>query len=300
MTTYGVVATGFNRKPLDVILSEIEQSNIEIMGPGLIQTAQTKFGQWNGLRADLIAALWEIAQDAYQSYDPDQAEGVPLENLARLRLISRQSGELDASLRLAITNTGAANTRDADFYRAVLNVDGVTWARIYSNDTKTTDSNGMTANTVCVAALGGDDEEVATVARQWVIPGMTSYGNTVVSTVISGFCRSMNIMRPEEISIKLALTVSKTNDANNCPPPSNAAIAQTLYAALTAQGTRPANGQDITLHLIRTIVSSAYPNVQVTAATGSLVGDSLAALPFVVAFDEMVTIDLDDITVTAA
>lgn len=298
--TYGVVATGFSRKPLSVTLAEIEQANIDVLGPSLIQTSQTKFGQLNGLRADLITAMWEIAEEVYLARDPDQAEGVNLDILARLRLIARQSGESDEGVRQAITNTGVANTRDADFYRAILNIDGVTWARIYSNDTKTTDANGMTANTVCVAALGGDDEDIATVARQYIIPGMTSYGNTVVSTTIDGFCRSMNIMRPEEIAIKLALTVSKTNDANNCPPPANAAIAQTLYAALTAQATRPANGQDITLHLIRTIVSSAYPNVEVTAATASLTGDVLAALPFVVAFDEIITIDLDDIAVTAA
>lgn len=299
MSTYGVVATGFARKPLSVILAEIEQANIDVFGEGLIQTAQSPMGQLNGLRADLISAAWEIGEESYLSRDPDQAEGVNLEILARLRIIARQIGEGDESLRRAITNTGTANTRDADFYRSVLNVDGVTWARVYSNDTGSTDSNGISAHSVCVAALGGDDEEIATVARQYIVPGISSYGNTVVSTTIDGFCRSLNIMRPTPTPIKIALTVSKTSDANNCPAPSNAAIAQALHASLTAQETRPANGQDITIHMIRTIVSCAFPNVEVTAATASLVGDSLAALPLAIAFDEIITIDLGDIAVTA-
>ncbi len=176
----------------------------------------------------------------------------------------------------------------------------MTWVRVYSNDTGSTDANGIPAHAVCVAALGGDDEEIATVARQYIVPGISSYGNTVVSTTIDGFCRSQSIMRPTPTPIKIALTVSKVNDANGCPPPSNAAIAQALHASLTAQATRPANGQDITIHMIRTIVSCAFPNVEVTAATAALVADSLAALPLVIAFDEIITIDLDDIAVTAA
>lgn len=299
MTTYGVVSTGFSRKPLNTILAEIEAANIELFGPGFIQTSQSPAGQLNGLRADAIAGAWEIGEEAYQSRDPDQAEGVNLDILARLRLIARVVGESDESLRQAITNAGVASIRDADFYRAVVNVSGVTWAKIYSNDTGSTDADGIAAHSVCVAALGGADADIATVARQYIVPGISSYGNTVVSTEIEGFCRSISIMRPTEIGIKIAVTVSKTNGADGCPPPSNAAIAQTLYGGLTGAG-RPANGQDITLHLIRTIISCAYPNVEVTAATAELVAETLAALPFAVDFDEIITIELDNIAVTAA
>lgn len=298
MTDYGVVSTGFSRKPLAVILAELEAANNVTFGPGLIQTSQSPMGQLNGLRADAITQAWEIGEEAYQSRDPEQAEGINLDILARLRLISRVLGESDESLRQAITNAGVANTRDADFYRAVLNVDGVTWAKIYSNDSGSTDANGIAAHSVSVAALGGSDEEVATVARQYIVPGISSYGNTVVSTEIDGFCRSISIMRPIETPIKLAITVSKQNGADGCPPPSNTAIAQTLFAGLTGAN-RPANGQDITLHMIRTIISCVYPNVEVTAAQGALVANALAALPLAIDFDEIATITLDNITVTA-
>ncbi|MBX4889762.1 hypothetical protein [Rhizobium bangladeshense] len=298
MTDYGVVVSGFSRKPLSVILGEIEQSNIAVFGPGVIQTAQSPLGQLNGLRADLLAAAWEMFEDVYQSYDPDQAEGTRLDILARLRLITRATDEDDTSLRQAITNLGVPNTRDADFYRAVINIDGVTWAKIYSNDTGSTDANGLAAHSVSVVAIGGDDVEIALVARQYVVPGISTFGNTMVSTEVEGFCRSMQIMRPDDVPVFLNVTVSKTNDSAGCPPPSNAAIAQTLLAGLTG-ATRPANGQDITLHMIRTIISCVYPNVEVTAATGNRVGSGAAAMPIVIGFDEIATITLDKIAITA-
>lgn len=298
MTDYGVVVSGFSRKPLSVILGEIEQSNIAIFGPGVIQTSQSPMGQLNGLRADLLAAAWEMFEDIYQSYDPDQAEDTRLDILARLRLITRAPEETDESLRQAITNLGVANTRDADFYRAVVNIDGVTWAKIYSNDTGSTDANGIAAHSVSVVALGGNDEEIALAARQYVVPGISTYGNTIVSTEVEGFCRSIQIMRPEQIPIFLNVTVSKANDAAGCPPPSNAAIAQTLFAGLTGSN-RPVNGQDITLHLIRTITSCVYPNVEVTAATGNRVGSGAAAVPIAIDFDEMATITLANISIAA-
>ena len=296
--TYGVVATGFVRKPLAVILAELEEANVSIFGEGVIQTSQSPLGQINGLRADAITEAWEIGEEVYQARDPDQAEGVNLEILARLRLIARMVGESDESLRQAITNAGVANTRDADFYREITNLSGVSWAKIYSNDTGSTDANGIPAHNVCVAALGGSDTDLATVARQYIVPGISSYGNTVVSTNIDGFCRSLNIMRPTVMPIKLAVTVSKFNDAAGCPPPSNAAIAQTLYLGLTGRN-RPANGQAITLHLIRTIISSAYRNVEVTAATGALLAGVLSPLPLAVSFESIVSIDLNQITITA-
>ena len=57
MTDYGVQSTGYVRKPLSVILSEIEASMTTEFGPGVIQTSQSPFGQLNGLMADLVAEV---------------------------------------------------------------------------------------------------------------------------------------------------------------------------------------------------------------------------------------------------
>jgi len=93
--TYGVTPTGFNRKPLITILGEIQDKVKETFGEGAIQTPESPFGQINGMFASLASTLWEISEATYQSYDPDQAEGVRLEQLGRIRLLERMGGEDD-------------------------------------------------------------------------------------------------------------------------------------------------------------------------------------------------------------
>lgn len=297
--TWGVNANGFNRKPLADILADIEQSNIDIFTAALIQSPQSPMGQINALRSDAIAQVWEALESVYQSLDPDQAEGVRLDMIARLRLISRQAGESDESLRMAITNVGKANMRDADFYRSVVNAPGITWAKIYSNDTGYEDDRGMPPHSVAVAAIGGDDADIAMIARQYVVPGITIYGNRDVSTEVDGFCRTMSIIRPVEVPIVLNLEINKWNDMGGCPPPSNAAIAQLIYGAFQGNN-RPANGVDITKHLIDVTVSCVYPNVEIINASGARKGAELEPLPIDIGFYEIATLLLDDITVTIA
>lgn len=298
MTNYGVVSTGFKIKPLSAILAELEQANIETFGAGVVQTAQTPLGQWNGLRADAIALLWELAESEYQSYDPDQAEGTRLDILARLRLLERIEGESDAAFAAAITNEGRARIRNADFYRAVMALDGVTWARIYSNDTGAEGPGGMPPNSVTVAAIGGDDDEIALAARKFIVPGITISGNTYVSTNIDGYCQSIAITRPWDLPVTLEVDVSKGNDQNGCPPPSNEAIAEALANALTGAN-RPANGVTITDHIIRSALCT-LPNVEVVEARVGRGNDTPTALPCEFNFYEIAQFDLARITVDAS
>jgi len=218
MAEYGVLPTGYARKPLAVILAEIEQRMIDLFGPNVVQTAQSPLGQINGLFADLSAQLNEHAEDVYQSYDPDQAEGVRLEMLAKLRLLERGEGEADASFRQAITNAGRARIDVQDLLRAVQNVEGVTYAQVFVNDTASTDDNGLEPHSISVAALGGDDVEIALAVRTYVVPGIGTSGNTRVDTVKDGYCRSIWFVRPTPVPITLTVTVIRRYDRLGCPP----------------------------------------------------------------------------------
>jgi hypothetical protein len=216
--SYGVTPQGFNRKPLNVILAEIEEAAIGIFGPALIQSAQSPMGQLNGLFANLVGIEWEHAEDAYQSYDPDQGEGNRLDMLAKLRLLERATAESDESFRLAITNAGRARIDMQDITRAVRGIEGVSFAQTFLNDTSAIDANGMDGHSVCVAVIGGEDDEIARVLRDYIVPGIGSYGNTRVDTEIAGFCRSLQFMRPVPVPIWLALDIRVTADRNGCPP----------------------------------------------------------------------------------
>lgn len=271
MADYGVLTTGFAVKPLAQILAELEASNVVTFGPAVIQSEQSPLGQWNGLRSSLVASLWEHILNVYQSYDPDEAEGNRLEILARIRLLERATGELDPDFRKAITNVGRGRIDIADFTRALLSVDDVTYARVYINDTTETDEHGLSSGVVAVAVLGGEDEDVAATARTYAVPGVILYGNTSVSSVIGGYCRTIPIVRPTVINVDLAISVRMSRDALGCPPPAPTAVAAGLVADLHLQSSPRLlnNGDDVNLHRIRASIECQFPNVEVVSFVGT-------------------------------
>lgn len=289
MTTYGVKSTGFVAKPLDVILAELEAAMITQFGPNVIQTEQSPFGQLNGVFANLAAQLWERLHDVYQSYDPDEAEGVALDRLGRIRLINR-NGRTDVSVRSALTNASAARVDLADILAAIESVDGVTFAAVFTNETNETDANGMGPGSVAVAVLGGDDDEVAAAIRSHVMPGIITFGNTRIDTVVDGLCRSVGLIRPIIVPVTLTVSVRLTKDANGCPPPAVTAIANGLVADWDAANI---NGKDVTAFTIRSLVESRYPQVEVVAIVAER--DEIANQEAAIAFIEIAS--LDDVTV---
>lgn len=259
---YGILPTGFSRKPLAVILSEVEAQLITEFGPDVIQTSQSPLGQLNGLFADLISELWEFAEDVYQSYDPNQAEGTRLDILGNIRLIKRGSSEQDAAYRQAITNDDTARITYADFIRALKAIDGVTYAQVFANETGSDNDKGMPPNTVTAAVIGGDDLEVADVVWDYVTPGVSMYGNTTVNLEIDTFCRAIKFIRPLEIETSLKIVVKLDATARGCPAPSPSAVATALLEYLNAEQTRPWNGQPINSYLVRQFIEGAFPGTQ--------------------------------------
>lgn len=306
MTEYGALPTGFNRKPLEQILREVEASNITEFGPDVIQTPQSPLGQINGLFANLTAQLWEVAEDTYQSYDPDQAEGNRLDTLGKLRLISRAVGESDTDYRQAITNAGRARNDVQDLARALLNVDGINYLRIFVNEDQQTDGNGIPPGGVSVAVLGGDDADIAAEMRTYIVPGISTIGNTYVTTNIDGFCRTFAILRPFLIPITINLTVRTRPDPLGCPPVSLQAIREGLQIALSSGDRRLLNGDNVDYYRVRSAIESIYPNVEVVSAVAQRIDDQgtaqqqvIDATQAVIGFIELATVDLDDITITS-
>lgn len=270
--TYGVQPTGYVRKPLSVILAELEAAMATEFGPGVIQTPQSPLGQLNGLMADLLAEVDERNLDLYQSYDPDQAESTRLDILAKLRLLRRGGGEPDPEFRQAVTNLNRARNDIQDLARAVRGLEGVTYVQVFVNDSTEVNRYGMPPGSVSVAVLGGDDEEVAQAMRLYVVPGVIVYGNTEVSTNVDGYCRSMRLIRPILVDTTLQVNVRLSTDAMGCPPPSLNAIRDGLMAALQGER-RLMNGEDITYFRIRSIIESMYPNVEVVIFEGTRDGE---------------------------
>lgn len=294
MTDYGVQPTGFIRKPLAIILAEIEAQMVTEFGPGVIQTSQSPLGQWNGVAADIINQLQEELENVYQSYDPDQAEGLRLDTLARLRILTRGVGESDVDFRKAITNAGRSRVDLQDLSRAIRGVVGVTYSQVFVNDTAAVDDNGMPPNTVAIAVIGGDDGEVTAQMRQYIVPGISTFGNIAVSTNIEGFCRSFMIIRPITVQVSLTVSVRTRLDQYGCPPPATAAIRAAIVDQLDL-----INGDDVTWFKVRSLVESLFPTVEVVSILGARDEGEAQGInqPVSIDFLEIATLATDDVTV---
>jgi hypothetical protein len=132
----------------------------------------------------------------------------------------------------------------------------------------------------------------------YVAPGIDLYGNAPVDLIVDGYCRTYAIVRPALLRLGLDLTVRFQPDQQGCPPPSALAVAETVANGFTGPA-RPVNGQDVSLHLLRTIMAAAYPNVEIVSGTATLLPNgSPVPLPYSVLFLEMATVDPDDVTIT--
>lgn len=262
--SYGVLPTGYARRPLAVILADIEARMRTEFGSGVIQTPQSPFGQLNGLFADLIAEIDERNLDLYQSYDPDQAEGVRLDTLARIRLLDR--GLLtDEQFRRAVTNQGQGRIDIQDLARALTGLPGVTFAKVYVDETGEVTNERLDRATVSVAVIGGADEDIALTMRRYIVPGIGTYGNTMITSDVDGFCRSVTIIRPTPVEVDLDVVVRRTSDRQSCPPPSLSAI-ETVTASRWLE-TR-SNGTDPSFYTIRSIIERQWDNVEVISVQG--------------------------------
>lgn len=294
MTDYGIQPTGFVRKSLPTILAEIQSKNMTQFGADVLQTPQEPLGQWNGLAADLATFFWELAEDLYQSYDPDQAEGARLDTLAKIRLLNRSIGENDGPFRQAITNAGRARNDIQDLARAVFGLDGVTYAQAFVNDSGAIDDDSLLpSGSVAVAVIGGDDAEIGAAIRRFVVPGISTFGNEVITTNIDGFCRSLSIIRPILIPVTLIIEIHRGVDQLGCPAPSPTAIA----TGAADDFKKLINGEDVTLYRCRQAIEGNFDNVEVVSMVGERDGEiSELNVPIKIGFIELATIAVDGIT----
>ena len=257
--SYGVQPTGYVRKPISIILSELEAAMITEFGPGVIQTAASPLGQLNGLMADLLAEIDERNLELYQSYDPDQAEGRRLQALGRLRL-AFQGNRTEQDFRRAITNTGQARIDIQDVEHAIRGLPGVELAKLW------TEADAFGPGTVAVAVIGGDESDIADAIRQYIVPGIATFGNYRVSSVINGSCRSFSIIRPIEVPVTLSLVVRSGPQAGGCPSPSTVAIREAVVTGWTSSRE---NNLDLNSFMVRKLVEGSFPNVEVIRFTAT-------------------------------
>lgn len=81
---FGVTSTGFNRKRLDDVKTEIEDAQRTAFGDNVNLLPESVLGQLNGIFAEREALLWELAEAVFNSQYPQTAQDVPLDNVASI------------------------------------------------------------------------------------------------------------------------------------------------------------------------------------------------------------------------
>lgn len=88
---FGVTSTGFSKKTLADLLAEIETAERAQINAALNLSPSSVLGQLNGIYADKLRELWDVAEAVYRSLYPDSASGEALDNVAAITGAVRQS-----------------------------------------------------------------------------------------------------------------------------------------------------------------------------------------------------------------
>lgn len=89
MSDFGISDTGFKRKRLNQLLDELNSEVKAIFGENFNVSPESPDGQVNGVVSESNANLWELAEEAYNAFNPKAASGVTLSNLVQLNGITR-------------------------------------------------------------------------------------------------------------------------------------------------------------------------------------------------------------------
>lgn len=106
MADYGLLATGFAPKPLNVIREEINEELRTVLGASIDLSDNSALGQIVGILAERYAIHWELEEEIYGAFDPLKASGAALDALAAITGTVRQKA-LPSTVTLYLTGDPA-------------------------------------------------------------------------------------------------------------------------------------------------------------------------------------------------
>lgn len=119
--------------------------------------------------------------------------------------------ESDADLRRRQAVSPALNAKSIfnSMLAQILNVAGVAVARIYENNSNTTDANGIPAKTLAVVVSGGAANDVADAIMNTRSPGVGLFGSTTVNrTDDVGQVQAIKFSVPTLVTIKVEINLT--------------------------------------------------------------------------------------------
>ena len=275
MSEFGVIPTGFARKPLATILKEIELSHLQpdSLGPATIQTSESPLGQINGVFSEAVNDAWELGESIYQSFDPDQATGTRLESIAKLRLLQR-NGQDDTDLRQRINNEGVNKFDVRDIQQALEDLGSIDYVKVFLNDEgdlneikpfgnlpQTIDSD---LGDVVIVLSNNINSQVANLLLEYLPIGGNTAGPITIQTDSSAEVSqefdvfSLNFIEIEELSLNLRLD----NGTFEAFRPD---AQQIINGFSTEWFENRLNGHDVNYYNLRRVIECIYPNIELVS-----------------------------------
>lgn len=212
-----------------------------------------------------------------------------------------EAAETDAALRLrreVSTEKTASNVLDA-LYGKILNIAGVTDARILNNETGVADVNGVPPHSYRAIVEGGTQADIAEVIWLNHPSGIGLDGAITENYVDSqGVTQAIKFSRPTLVPIFADVVLSVTADY---PSDGDARIKQAIvdYAAgLLVAGEEFGIGDNVLRSRLFAALNSVPGHSVTTFTIGKSLG-TLAASDISIAIGELATFDVADITVTS-
>ena len=160
-------------------LSELSEAYRSIFGIDAELSASVPDYQLLSVFAKALDDVSALVLQAYNSRNPAYASGQALDFLLPQYGITREVGEIDASVRARIRNSLAgrsAGSLDA-LLAAVKSARNVRDALVYVNDTESTDSIGIPAHSIAVVTRAGAANAVAQAIYDKKAPGIGTWGS---------------------------------------------------------------------------------------------------------------------------
>lgn len=178
MADYGISTTGFSRKRLDILLEELNTEVKTIFGDNFNVSPESPDGQINGVISESNAALWELAEEAYNASNPNAATGVGLSNLVQINGITRRPATFTkATLTLVGTNGTVIPAGSL--------VSTADTKSIFATDTEATIPVGLSIDVEASATTAGPISALASTI-------------TVIDTPVTGWSSVTNAIDAEE------------------------------------------------------------------------------------------------------
>lgn len=175
---------------------------------------------------------------------------------------------------------------------ALRNVQGVTDAIIYENDTNATDVNGVPGHSFLPIVLGGLPSDIAQSIWENKPTGIPSVGNTTVQIADSqGFLHSISYMQPVEVPVYITMEIS---DLGFMPGDADSQIKQNLVNYSDAN---LFIGDDVIYSRLYTPINSV-PGFTVNSLKIGTAPSPTGMVNIPITFDHVATITADHIIVT--